>query len=263
MLLREAGDAVIVIGQPAHAWVSGQLARAWGNDRFASPAPREEVWLAAEQHDTGMADWDLEPTLNPETGRPHAFMELPLETHLALWTAGPRRVLAQSRYAALLVSMHGSGLYGRRNLDDAPPEEAAAIRAFLEERRIFERDLSAGLVADPAVGEAAAPEAVARNSRLVWAWDALSLALLLRWAPYRTEEVPAGATDRAALELRPAGAEGRFTLEPWPFAGDRLRLRCEGRRLHGRYTAQGAMRAALAQARWCTLEFELVPAGAK
>jgi len=29
MLLRAHDDAVVCIGQPAHAWVSGQLARAW------------------------------------------------------------------------------------------------------------------------------------------------------------------------------------------------------------------------------------------
>jgi hypothetical protein len=42
MLLGEEGDAVIVIEQASHAWISGQLARAWGNERFAAPEPREE-----------------------------------------------------------------------------------------------------------------------------------------------------------------------------------------------------------------------------
>ena len=107
MLLREDGDAVVVIGQPAHAWLSGQLARAWGNERLGQVTPREEVCLGAEQHDIGMAAWDLAPTLNPETGRPHSFMELPIATHLELWTNAPSRLLAQSRYAALLISMHG------------------------------------------------------------------------------------------------------------------------------------------------------------
>ena len=72
MLLRDEGDGVIAIGQASHAWISGQLARAWGNDRFAAPEPREEVCLAAEQHDVGMAEWDLRPSLNPDTGRPRA-----------------------------------------------------------------------------------------------------------------------------------------------------------------------------------------------
>ena len=83
MLLRELDEeAVVAIGQAAHAWVSGQIARAWGNARFGAVEPYEEVCLGAEQHDIGMALWDTEPTLNRATGRPHSFIEMPLPLHL-------------------------------------------------------------------------------------------------------------------------------------------------------------------------------------
>jgi hypothetical protein len=39
VLLRRDGDGVVAIGQPAHAWVSGQFARAWGNERFGAVDP--------------------------------------------------------------------------------------------------------------------------------------------------------------------------------------------------------------------------------
>src|SRR3954453_19182237 len=110
MLLRPDDDHVICIGQPAHAFLSGQLAAAWR----PRPEPFEEVVLAAAQHDAGMADWDAAPELNPETGLPQSFMEMDLGTHLRLWTHAPRRVLPQSRYAAVLVSMHGTALYEMR-----------------------------------------------------------------------------------------------------------------------------------------------------
>ena len=52
MLLRPDGDSVLCIGQASHAWISGQMARAW-----AEPfEPYEDVCLAAEQHDVGMAE---------------------------------------------------------------------------------------------------------------------------------------------------------------------------------------------------------------
>src|ERR671916_24884 len=124
MVVREHEDGLLAIGQPSHAWISGQLARAWGNERFGTVWPREEVCLGAEQHDVGMAEWDLEPELDPETGRPRSFMEMALEIHLDLWSKAPRRLRAQSRYAALLVSLHGSGLYERRDLASRPPDEA-------------------------------------------------------------------------------------------------------------------------------------------
>ena len=120
MLLRPDGDGVIAIGQPAHAWLSGQLARAWGNERFGAVEPWEEVCLAAEQHDVGMAEWERRPTFNPRTGLPRSFMELELDEHLEIWWRAAPLVLPQSRYAAVLVSMHGTALYERRNLERLP-----------------------------------------------------------------------------------------------------------------------------------------------
>ena len=93
MLLRPDGDDVIAIGQPAHAWLSGQLARAW-REPFE---PWEEVCLAAEQHDVGMAAWERRPTLNPQTGLPRSFMQLTLAEHLEIWWSAAPLVLPQSR----------------------------------------------------------------------------------------------------------------------------------------------------------------------
>lgn len=221
MLLRREADAVIVIGQPAHAWLSGQLARAWS----PRPEPWEEVCLAAEQHDAGMAEWDRSPKLNPETGLPRSFLELELDDHLEIWWRAAPLVLQQSRYAALLVSMHGTALYERRNLDD---ERA---RAFLDGQRELQLRLMAGLDA----------EQVRRNQRLIWTWDSLSLGLLLDWPPF----------DAGGIHV-----EDR-TLDPWPFASPAITVKSEGRRLSGTFDDEAAMRAALDAAPWVTLEFEL------
>ncbi len=164
MLVRDDG---LVIGQPAHAWVSGQLARAWGNAAFPAPAPREPVCLAAEQHDVGWQDADLAP-LRDEHGRPLPFTAYPRVEHVAIWRDAARRLLAQSRYAALLVSLHGTALYDRYvDADRYPPEVAELIRAYLREQRALQEELAAGL--DPAE--------VARNQKLIAALDRLSLAL--------------------------------------------------------------------------------------
>jgi hypothetical protein len=255
MVLRRDGDAVIVIGQPAHAWLSGQLARAWGNERFGAVEPWEEVCLGAEQHDVGMAAWETRPALNPQTGLPRSFMELELDVHLAIWSAAAPLVVSQSRYAALLVSLHGTALYQRRDLARLGRRDADRVRAFLDEQRELQDGLLATLRADPRTAGAAAEAAVRRNRRLVWTWDSLSLGLLLDWAPYELEAVPTadGAVDVAVR----AGSGGVMTLEPWPFPRDRLSFRCEGRRLAGRFEEEAAMQAALADSPWVTLEFEL------
>jgi Protein of unknown function (DUF3891) len=255
LLLRDGdgdgdGDGVIAVGQPAHAWVSGQLARAWGNERFGAVEPREEVCLAAEQHDVGMAAWERRPTLNPRTGLPRSFMELELDEHLEIWWSAAPLVVPQSRYAALLVSLHGSSLYERRDLARLEPADVESVRAFLAGQRELQAHLLAGLREDPRTSAAAADAVVRRNRRLVWTWDSLSLGLLLGWAPFELTAVPA-ADGEVEIEVRDG------TLDPWPFAAPRLTVRCEGRRLAGRFEDQDAMRRALSAAPWVTIELDL------
>jgi hypothetical protein len=252
VLLREDGDAVVAIGQASHAWLSGQLARAWGGDAVAPLHPREEICLAAEQHDVGMAMWDLAPTLNPDTGRPRGFLQMELAVHLALWTAAPTRLLSQSRYAALLVSRHGSILYGRSDLDAMAPERAGPIRAFLAESHVLQERLAAEL--------GAGAEEVERNGRLIFALDWLSLALCLDW---EEGETPAVALADGDGRLRYVPTADGATLDPWPFAAPEVRVHCEGRRLEGRYGDEAAMQAALAAAPLVRVGFRLTRTDAR
>jgi len=238
VLLREEGDAVIAIGQASHAWMAGQIARAWGNRAFAPPEPREEVCLAAEQHDVGMAEWDLRPSLNPRTGRPLSFLELPLQTHVALWSAAPAKLFTQSRYAALLVSMHGVALNERRKLANYGAAQRKLVTDYLAGQRELQSMLAEQLAADRVQ--------LARNQRLVWSWDSLSLAVCLRWPELTLKDVPAN-DGTVGVVLAAAGAD-RFTLDPWPFAEDRLQVHCEGRLLSGRFDTETTLHAALERA---------------
>ena len=258
MVLRRDGDGVIAIGQPAHAWLSGQLARAWGNERFGAVEPWEEVCLAAEQHDIGMAAWESRPTLNPQTGLPRSFMELELDEHLKIWWSAAPLVLPQSRYAALLVSMHGSSLYERRDLIRLEPDDVERVQEFLAGQRTLQDRLLAGLRADPRTAPAAADAIVRRNRRLVWTWDALSLGLLLDWAPFELAAVPV-AGGEVDIAVR-AGTSGGVTLDPWPFGAPNVTVRCEGRTLAGRFDDEATMRDALAAAPWTTVGHQLTAA---
>jgi Protein of unknown function (DUF3891) len=261
VLVRRDG---LLIGQPAHAWVSGQLARAWGNAAFPGPVPREPVCLAAEQHDVGWADADLAPSAGPD-GRPLSFMEQPRSVHVAIWRGAARRLLAQSRYAALLVSLHGTSLYERVDADAQPPDAAAAIRDYLAAERALQSELAAGL--DPAE--------VDRNRRLLLTLDRLSL-MLCHGRATSLEDVPA-ARGPATIRAKPAGEEAsgaaarddravpadapttRFVLDPWPFAAPAVVVGCEGRRLDGSFAGDEALRSALAAAPWVPLRWELSP----
>ena len=218
--------------------------------------PLEEVCLGAEQHDVGMAAWDLTPGYNPDTGQPQSFMEMPITVNVELWRAGPRRLLRQSRYAALMASLHGSRLYNRVDLAARPEAQADLIRTFLQEQRDFQDELLASLRADPATAPAATEEIVARNSRLVWTWDTLSLGICLDWAPFTATRVPT-ASDPVDVDVTRTDSPPRLILEPWPFGADAVTIRCEGQRLTRRAESPEAMQDALEKASWETLEFHL------
>lgn len=243
MMLAAYPEGHLVVTQPTHAWLAAQIARAWGNRRFGHFDPWEDVCLAAEQHDIGMTSSDRSPTLDADTGLPTTFMRMGLETHLRLWTEGPDQVLAQSRYAALLTSMHGSALYQHRG---AEPR----VAAFLAKRRAFEQRLITGL--DPPADE------VARNQRLLWTWDGLSLALILGWAPWSAERVPAAGEE--VVDMRLGRDDGGHTLDPWPFEEERVAVQVEGRVLRSTFTATADLRTALAHAPWTKRQYELRPA---
>jgi hypothetical protein len=251
MVLRRDGAGVLAVGQAAHAWLCGQLARSWGNQRFGAVVPLDEVALGAEQHDVGMAHWDLHPPRNPDTGLPLSFIEMPVADNVALWRTGPSRLITQSRYAALLAAMHGRRLYARRDLAGAPAQEAELVRDFLAHSERLERELRATLGAGGAE--------IARNSALVWTWDSLSLALLLDWAPFTLRDVPTAPGETVDVRLGPEG-----TLEPWPFSphADVVSVHCEGRRLVGTYDTDEALERGLADAPWETVRFALQPAAA-
>ena len=247
MLHRPDPAGTIAIGQPAHAWVSGQIARAW-----AEPfEPHEEVCLAADQHDIAWIGWERSPERDPETGLPYTFSRLPRLRRLELWSGAASLLLPQSRYAALLVSLHGTLLVER-----FPPEGDEdvhrALADYLQRERDFQARVLDSLRGDPRYGAHATPEAVERNRELVFTWDGLSLALLHGVTRER---------NAVGYALTPVdGDPTRVTVSPWPFREDAVTLVCEGRLLTETYADEREMRRGLAKAPWTTIQTRLTPA---
>ncbi|MFZ1995361.1 MAG: DUF3891 family protein [Solirubrobacteraceae bacterium] len=262
-MLRHDTAGVLAVGQASHAWLCGQLARAWGNERFGAVEPLEEVALGAEQHDVGMALWDLDPARHPETGLPKSFMQMGAQANAGLWSRGPQRLVTQSRYAALLAIMHGRRLYEGFDLDRATGADAAAVTAFRRHAAELEGSLLQALRGDPVTAPHTGAERLARNSQLVWTWDLISLALLSDWAPRTLEAVPTAGSGAVDIALQAVPEEPlAASLDPWPFTAPEVRVHCEGRRLTQGLPDDDALARGLAAAPWETVEFTLV-AGAE
>ncbi len=265
MLLRKTGEDVVAIPQPSHSWLSGQMARAWGNDRFSRPAPHAEFCLAAEQHDLGWLTWELAPELDPDTGRPREFMRVSPPTHVGLWTDGVRRARIYGSYPALLVSLHAETIYSRHfDFAKASPEHKRIVHAFLDDQRAFRHALTAALHADHRLAAVTTEDVLERNRLLVAALDWMSLQIC--WGvsqEARLAEVPVAGEERAELVLRPCNDAGQsVAIDPWPFDGERLEVRAEGRRLQGRFSSDEDMRSALARAESVLIVTTLVPGAA-
>ncbi|MGH6837458.1 MAG: DUF3891 family protein [Methylocella sp.] len=249
MLLRKDGLDVIAISQPSHAWLCGQLARVWGNRRFAAPAPYDEICLAAGQHDIGWLDWEMAPALDAGTGLPQEFSKVPPTMHIALWREGVCHARAFGRYPALLVSLHADTIYARHfDFAKASPKNAEAVRAFLDEQHRFQARTAASLRADPKLAEHASPRTLEHNRLLIAALDWLSLAIC--WGvkkEIKIPNVPTAGAQTAELCMQPGDGVG-LALDPWPFRIASVAVRAEGKRLRGRFATEADLHRALDEA---------------
>ena len=255
MIHREDPEGLIVVKQPSHAWLSGQMARNWGNEDFGHFDPWEEVCLGAEQHDIGWLLWEETPTLNAHTGRPHNFFEVPVESHTKLWTQGVQFALSFGNYPALLVSLHGVSLY-KSHSSQASAEEAQLIQDFISQQQRFQEERLKCLRNDPYYAPYTTSEIVTRNQQLVRALDRLSLAMCMGDTEQLIEAPAAKGT--TTLKLKTSDSDlNRFTISPWPFKQDRVVLVGEGHRLLETFADEETMRSALALAPRITLKFSL------
>lgn len=249
MIRRDDGARWLLISQPDHAALSGELAALWRepDGRALSPA----AIRAVGHHDDGWIDREAAPRVDPATGRPAHFREATAAEHLDIWRRGPALVAAADPYAGILVSHHGSGLTAMkiRLSESLAAGERAALERYLDEQAAFRE----GVARDAAI-DLGAP-GLARDVAILRLLDYVSLVLCCGPAPARRLDV-----DGASLEMRPLG-ERRVTLDPWPFgdAGEFVRAALARALPKARYD-DASLRRALAAAPRELLVFALARA---
>jgi hypothetical protein len=260
MLYRTIAGERVCVTQPTHAWVSGQMAQVWGNEQFGAIAPYHAVCLGAEQHDIGWVPWEAAPTLNPDTGYPHSFTEVAPQVHTQLWAGAKHLAMPMGRYVALLVSLHGTGLYERFTHWKNSPESTRVVEAFLKREKEFQQQLIDRLKQDSAYAPHVTPEAISRNQKLVATLDALSLAVCMGMTePRQFEQVPI-ATGETTLILTSINNDStQLAIEPWCFRSSKVTVVFEGRILKEKASDEQTMRDYLATAPWVTLSTTLQP----
>jgi uncharacterized protein DUF3891 len=262
MILQEGFDThrVLAISQTAHAWISGQLARQWGNDCFPSFSPAEPLCYAAEQHDRGFLDWERQPTLNPTSGLPHTFENIPLSLQVLLRKKSILELKAVSLYAALVTSLYFVRVVGKQSPVKSH-EDRHRIAEFLEEQDALQRELIRSLRKDPYLRSACSDRSIEYNQRLLAAWDQLSVQLCRNPdSQFSVNDVPTASDKSCRLLATPVDPNSReVRLKPWPFAKSRVELTCEGHVLDRRFTSEADLRKYLKNARRVSVIYTLTP----
>lgn len=254
MIVAETETGFQLTTQPAHAALTGQLARHWGNDRFEAPTPEAASVIAATAHDDGWLRFDRRPRLGD--GAPLDFREMSADVWIGLYDEGIEAVVDVDPYAGLLVSMHGSGLqrgwYGLfAPALTARPTPAPAYAPFVDRQEARQAELLAELRGENGVysewlsaadertlstihEEGVAPDTAGSESRLwhnyalLQVWDHLSLAFCTAVPPPGREKIPqvpttvGGSTE--TLRIETLGDEA-FRIQPYPFDRSPLPVR--------------------------------------
>lgn len=96
----------LLVSQIEHARLAGALAAQWGAPPYPAVEPRDELLTAIVRHDDGWSEWERRPALDPTTGRPRNFLEMPVEDYLLIWRASIERAAALSPLGGATVAGH-------------------------------------------------------------------------------------------------------------------------------------------------------------
>lgn len=134
MIVTRRGDELHLVSQVDHGRLAGVLAASWGNDRFATPAVRDALLIAATHHDDGWAE--LEPLYHQGEGRPRHFTEVSLADTVAAHRAAIDEAYERYLLAGALSGMHRTGLHSSRwGLGGSPDTDPLAAELVADEER--------------------------------------------------------------------------------------------------------------------------------
>ncbi|MDP9146425.1 MAG: DUF3891 family protein [Acidobacteriota bacterium] len=248
MIVHEQDNDLVIVRQTDHALLSGFFAREWGNEEFSPPEPSESFRGAAAEHDNGWLEWELLPRIDPATFLPYSFMSIPTIEHIALYQRGIERILKTDHYAALLVSMHCSGLYDRERAT-MPGFSAKYVRSsesqmaadFVHRLRLQQLRLKVDLRGNPATKLFSDDKTLHANLQRLEAVDRLSLYVCLASQDDATIESVPLSEDGAETDWElTRDNDGNITLAPYPFRREPLALSILARHVPKRRYANDA-----------------------
>ncbi|QDT36987.1 DUF3891 family protein [Stratiformator vulcanicus] len=131
MIRRDCEDGWLLITQVDHAHLAARLAALWGNRTIPKLPVPQMLLPAIRDHDEGWRFWEQNPSVDPETGFPQSFLDVPIEDAVRIWA---RSVEQAGKGTA--SEAEALGLLDRAGID-VTPEVAIVLRQVLSHRPTF------------------------------------------------------------------------------------------------------------------------------
>ncbi len=234
MILSSQDVRWLAITQNDHAHFASELLSLWRRDGLPEHPRRQQILIAAREHDNGWREADSAPRCDPHSGRPLDFVNIPQELRREIWIRAVERFRERDTWVTLLILQHAIHLH-RSLAEDS--DWVPLLAQWRQTRSELLEELGAQL------------EDLEQDYRWIELSDLLSLGLCSRWQ--RRRELHGYCIELEPQELR---------LDPFPFAGaTTFRVAC--RWIDDRpYGSDTELAVELATARWQHLELRVAPA---
>lgn len=233
----------LLISQVEHARLSGVLAEKciakFGGNDHSVDSVRQELLSAITHHDDGWREWEQAPRLDPQSGRPLSFLELPIEEAMGIWDRSIHVAEQIGELAAWTVAGHFSALLCTVGQHAREPSARDWLRETARKRTQWFAAWHAG---DEAIHTA---DLAGEALKWLQLFDILSLWPCSQYAiageqtphlpePFRTTQ---GILVR---EIRPSVRQAinepcRIVFEPWPFEVKDFTLQAAGQLVVARH----------------------------
>lgn len=213
MLRQYQGGQYILLTQVDHARLAGEIAAVWGNHEV-EPLSQPDVMLPAiTHHDDGWFEWEQQPEVDPETGKPRDFREMPMDVATEIWTRSIEFCGNIAPLSGMFVSRHFCYLaeWAAEKRHDEP-DEVSAIKRFLREQT----SRQSAWREDCKLDANSFDEICEAGYRYVQMFDAISLWLCLNEDDTFECEAPSGVTIKWKRN-----EDGQIEVDPYPFAQQR------------------------------------------
>lgn len=144
MIVRTAGEHLLLITQPDHAQLAAEIMQCCA--ALTNHPRRATILRAVAQHDCGWAVEDAAPRVDPASGEVLDFIHAPTAVRQGVWPRCITLLETSDPYAAALVAQHALTIYERmRSVSDWQPffrdierrrDELAAFRAVSPEQLV-------------------------------------------------------------------------------------------------------------------------------